>query len=198
MRAALAAAALLVTTAARADFERDARNVFVFEGIAGAASYRVSYPESNREPNSVLHTGALGMLPFSRLGYHRFLRHGISVGLGAQFLTARTTLYYDRDSLVFGVAPRLGYSTPISRLVSFWIRVGPGLVYTASETRKTGQWSAAGEAILVFIPARDFGLTATAFLDAGFAGRELIESTNTSRPIRYRTIGLSLGLAMAF
>lgn len=196
----LASADAAADSAAAEDdaFERKARNVFVFEGIAGVATHTREYINSNTQPQTVTQVGGLGMVPFSRLGYHRFLPHAISLGLGGQLVATRLSPWFDRPTTIFGLTPRVGWSTPISHAVSVWLRAGPGLVYLKSEGAATGQLSLGGEAILVIIPAHDFGITLAIFYERGIAGREVIESTNTSFPVRYSSLGLGLGLAIAF
>lgn len=201
MRAVIVLATLLVTATAAADddaFERNGRNVFVFEGIAGVATLTRDYVNAGLPPQTTTQAGGLGMVPFSRLGYHRFLGHAISLGLGGQIVSTRLSPWFDRPTTVYGLTPRAGWSTPITRAVSVWLRAGPGVVYMKSEGSSTGQISLGGEAILVIIPARDFGLTLAIFYERGLAGREVIDSTNTSFAVRYSTLGLGLGVAIAF
>lgn len=199
MRPASCAAVLLLSASASAsDFASTGRNVFVVEGLAGVGTYRIAYPGDNVEPATRVQVGVFGMMPFTRLGYHRFVGRGISLGTGAQFLKAKGALYYERESTAWGLTPRIGWSTPIASMASFWVRVGPGVGYLTTESTRTGQISLGGEAILVFIPARDFGVMMVTFFESGVAGREIIESTNTGRPVRLQTMGVALGVAIAF
>lgn len=179
-------------------FESPGRNVVTVEGLAGVATYRASYPDLDDEPRTRVQLGALGMLPFLRLGYHRFLGHGISLGTGVQFVRARGNLHYEEDTTVWGASTRVGWSTPIARGTSFWLRAGPGLSYLTTDETRAGQLSLGAEAILVFIPARDFGLMMLTFVDRGVAGREIVDATNTGRAIRYQAMGVTLGLTVAF
>lgn len=179
-------------------FERDGHNVFVFEGIAGVGTHTREYPELNIEPQTGTQAGVLGMIPFSRLGYHRFLRYGVSLGAGAQIASVRESLWFDRDTNIYGLMPRVGWSTPLTGAVSAWLRGGPGIVYMKSEGITTGQLTLGGEAMLMLIPSRDFGVSLAVFYERGFAGREVIEATNTSRRVRYTSLGVSLGVAIAF
>ncbi len=191
--------ALSLLLASPADsFAARGSNVIAAEGLAGFATYRSSYPDLDDEPRTRLQLGALGMLPFMRLGYHRFLGHGLSLGTGVQFLKARGNLHYSEETTVWGATPRIGWSTPIAASTAFWLRAGPGVSYITTDATRAGQISLGAEAILVFIPARDLGLMMVAFFESGVAGREIVESTNTGRAIRFRTTGLALGVTVAF
>jgi hypothetical protein len=199
MRAAIVATTLLLAAAASADdFAARGRNVVVVEGLVGVGSYGIDYPDDNSDASTRVHVGVFGMLPFTRLGYHRFIGRGFSLGTGAQFLKATGTLYYDREMTAWGLTPRVGWSTPIASTTSLWLRAGPGLSYLASTATRTGQVSLGAEAILMFIPARDFGVMMVTFVESGVAGREIVESTNTGRAVRLRTLGVALGVAVAF
>lgn len=191
---ALLAAVLLATPA----FESPSRNVFAIDGIAGFGSFRRAYPESNDDPLTMNQVGALGMVPFTRLGYHRFVPRGISLGTSVQVLATDGSLWFNRSTVLFNLSPRIGWSTPLSSSVSAWFRVGPGIQYATTKGTREGQLSLGGEAILVIIPAHDLGITFSAFFDSGFAGREVFETTNTSRALRYRSLGIALGAVLAF
>jgi hypothetical protein len=191
-------AALLVATPADDAFERRGRNVFVLEGIAGFANFRRAYPESPDEPESIDQFGALGMVPFTRVGYHRFVANRLSLGVGAQALATDGSLWFGRSTTLFNLSPRVGYSLSFSRVTSLWLRVGPGLQYATTKVTREGQLSVGGEATLVVIPAHDFGMTLEAFYDTGFAGREVVDADGTSRALRYRKMGLALGAVIAF
>lgn len=193
-------ALLLVPTKAVADdrFGATGRNVFVVEGLAGLASYRKVHPDDNVERGARVHVGVFGMVPFTRLGYHRFVGRSISLGLGAQFLKTDASFYYGNDATMWGLSPRVGWSVPIASTAAFWLRAGLGLTSAKGEGTRSGQISLGGEAILVVHPARDFAIMMVTFIERGIAGREIVDSTNTGRAVRFHMLGVALGVAVAF
>ena len=202
MRAWLLTATILAAAAgARADdetFERRGRNVLALEGIAGAASYRRAYPQSGLEPVTQTRFGVLGTMPFSRLGYHRFVVRGFSVGAGLQVSLARFAYYDAANATVWSVAPRLGYAATVAGATALWLRAGPSILYATSTNTSSGQISLAAEAILVVPFSADLAATMMMFVESGVSGRERDDASDTSRPVRLRTIGLNVGAEIAF
>lgn len=194
----MSALALALLLAPTGGFESTGHNAVTVEGLAGVAESRAWYPDLADEPRPRVQLGVLGMLPFMRLGYHRFLGHGISLGTGVQFVRLAASLHYDGPTTVWGASPRVGWSTSIARSASFWLRAGPGLAYLTTDATRAGQLSLGAEAILVFIPARDFGLMMLTYVERGVAGREIVDATNTGRAIRFQTMGVTLGVTLAF
>jgi hypothetical protein len=189
---------LLAAAASDESFEARGRNVLALEGVAGAASYRVSYPNSGLEPTTTSRFGVLGTVPFSRAGYHRFVLRGLSVGAGVQLTVSELSEHYGRDAIVASFAPRLGYALTLVGRTALWLRGGASILYGARPNSTFGQISLAAEALLVAGLTRDFAATVMVFGETGIAGREVYEQDGTSHPIRLQTTGLSVGVLIAF
>ena len=116
-----------------------------------------------------------------RLAFDAFVTKGISLGGAVSF--ARTT-YSNNSSNVFQVAPRLGYAMMVAPSLGIWPRVGVTYVYSDSNTNFL---AVTVDALAAIIAGPHLAITFGPSLDVGLSGK----------PVKYTTVGVYFGLAIA-
>lgn len=116
-----------------------------------------------------------------RLAFDAFLTKGISAGGAISF--ARTT-FANSSSNAFQVAPRLGYATMVAPSLGVWPRVGVTYIYSNSNTNFL---AVTVDALAAFVAGPHLAITFGPTLDVGLSGK----------PVKYTTVGVYFGLAVA-
>jgi hypothetical protein len=220
--ASLLAGAIAVAAGARAQepgFSRRAPNVVALDNLAGVANWRrqvesagttsVQIESSVGESTQggiLFYGGSAG--PATRLGYHRFVGHGVSLGIGLHYAS-----YSLGASLsTFAAAPRLGLAFPFSELAAIWARAGVTYVRTGMDAIVVKQTSnemlAGGELLLVLTPAPNVGITIGPTAELGVFGRERVDlgfagmlgpiSPSVDTEVRSRLLAAAAGLVVDF
>lgn len=205
--ASLAIGALTWTASAQEGaFGYRYKNVFGAENLVGVGWDRMKIGD---ESSSGLIIGQLSPMQDSRLsvpariGYHRFISDGLSLGLLASYLEngVSTTTYM--------VGPRVGYSFPMGDDLSFWLR--GGINYTALEvgvgfgTMEAWNLLGAGDLLFVYTPVPHVGLIFGAIAEFGVAGEMTLKASipgiggsSESEDIRQIFIAGTMGLLLDF
>jgi hypothetical protein len=116
-----------------------------------------------------------------RLAFDAFLTKGISAGGAISF--ARTT-YGNNSSNAFQVAPRVGYAMMLAPALGVWGRAGVTYIYSDSNTNFLALTI---DALGAIIAGPHLAITLGPSLDVGLTGK----------PVKYTTVGVYFGLAVA-
>ena len=116
-----------------------------------------------------------------RLAFDAFVTKGISAGGAISF--ARTT-FGNSSSNAFQVAPRLGYAMLVAPSLGVWPRIGVTYIYSDSNTNFL---ALTVDALAAFVVGPHLAITFGPTLDVGLSGK----------PVKYTTIGVYFGLAVA-
>lgn len=187
-------------------FGHRAPNAITAENLVGVGYDRLKI--EGEDPSAGLVVGLLSPLQDSRLsvparvGYHRFLSDGLSLGLLASYLENGVS------TTTWMVGPRVGYSFPMGNDLSFWLR--GGINYTSMDigfglgTMESWNLLGAGDLLFVYTPVEHVGLIFGAVAEFGLAGKMSIKSDNPmvtggeSQDIRQTFIAGTMGLALDF
>lgn len=184
-------------------------NAITAENLVGVGWDRMKV--EGEDANAGLVVGQLSPMQDSRLsvpariGYHRFVTDGLSLGLLASYLEngVSTTTYM--------LGPRVGYSFPMGEDLSFWLR--GGINYTHMEvgigfgngTVEAWNLLGAGDLLFVYTPVPHVGLIFGAIAEFGFAGNYKLKASipglggsSESQDIRQTFIAGTMGLLLDF
>ncbi len=170
------------------------RTIFSIENVGGFLHVQERLPDQSLS-SGVNHFGTFVVAPTSRVGIHRVVGKGFTLGTG--FTLGDFTDHGTNASLtIWALAPRVGYVAPLGTHASLWLR--GGLTYFHASARSADYWQVApaAEVFLVLTPFDHFGVMLGLVAEVGVAGkRELPGSypSMSASEYRYSTYGLSLG-----
>jgi hypothetical protein len=194
-------------------FSERAQNVIVLDNLGGFV--HTSSKAQDQRASGANVAGQFATTPLARIGYHRFLTGGLSLGAGLIYSYEKVDLSSigGAGNTTFGIAPRVGYAIPASASTAFWLRAGFTYVHGSADNSDSTTWQLmpAAEAFLVLTPVSHFGVTLGPFIEYGVVGKQSscgnnfvvgpgggTTSTCTDRDLNVLYVGLSIGLLADF
>lgn len=207
--ASVAIAALTTTASAQqGSFGYRSPNAFTAENLVGVGWDRTK--EEGDDASGAIVVGQLSVgqsrrlsVP-ARVGYHRFVSDGLSLGLLGSYLEGSGTTSYM-------VGPRVGYSVPLGDELSLWLRAGINYnraEFSAGLFGKAEAWNlmGAGDLLFVYTPVPHVGLIFGAIAEFGFTGETSVKSGipalggggELSTDVRQMFVAATAGLLLDF
>jgi len=193
-------------SAQQAPFGYRSPNAITAENLVGVGYDRLKI--EGEDPEAMVVTGLLSpaqdstlSLP-ARIGYHRFVSDGLSLGLLANYLENGVS------TTTWMVGPRLGYSFAMGDDLAFWLRAG--INYSTLEvgyglgTMEAWNLLGAGDLLFVYTPVPHVGLIFGAIAEVGLAGKASVKSSSplmangAEQDIRQTFIAGTMGLLLDF
>lgn len=189
-------------------------NAVTIENLFAVGYTRITQRTESQGVTTDSHTGIFGVGvqgPFqafypdamARIGYHRFVVPGLSVGIVATYLD--TGVHFT----TYVLAPRIGYAISVGEDTSLWLRGGVNYGHTTISQvgSKEKMWTlmAAGDILFVQGLAPHVAIMFGGIAEYGFAGKQSQEYTlphptppPPSDDFRQLVLGGTLGMAIDF
>jgi hypothetical protein len=119
-----------------------------------------------------------------RLAFDAFVTKGISAGGAISYARGTFSASNAKAETALQIAPRLGYAQMVGPWLGVWPRVGVTYVYSDSTTNF---FALTIDALAAIIASPHLAITFGPTLDVGLSGK----------PVKYTTVGVYFGLAIA-